>query len=115
MKSSQIVRLGLYLTAAANAHISGARRITSASISESSGFNATVVRRDLAEQLGREGKRGVGYQPLTLYNLLREKLHPELLQLSRETIKHANQAGDLRMACWLLSENEDEPRSKGRA
>lgn len=82
-------RLALYL-AAALAHDPG--RITSAELGEYAGVNATQVRRDLSQVVGKVGKRGVGYSTEVLKDTL-----------PREIAGHAAHLAELAKLHWQRS------------
>lgn len=72
-------RLALYLAATWN--VSEGERITSAELARATGVNATQVRRDLSQVLGRLGTRGVGYRAAELSRELERTVAPHAATL----------------------------------
>jgi NADH/NAD ratio-sensing transcriptional regulator Rex len=67
--------------------------ITSSDLSEQLGINATQVRRDLST-LGRHGKRGIGYRPEALFELLSKALEGAEDAVRKEAL-HQRAVADL--------------------
>lgn len=82
MKVNLMGRLALYMAACRNHEGSGP--ITSEAISEATGINATQVRRDLSGIVGKQGRRGIGYQATSLGGVLLRLLLDHADELSDE-------------------------------
>lgn len=71
---SRHARLAAYMMAATEARVAGATTITSMQIAERVGINATQIRRDISETFGWAGKRGTGYAPARLVELISQTI-----------------------------------------